>query len=362
MFKLSTLGIASSAGNLFMKHFTLSFLLFFLCSLGSSAQKGLEKSIDSLLQSTSPRPFNGVILIAKNGQPTYQKSHGYSNLATKKQLNINDQFLIASISKQFTAALVLQEQELGHLKTEQNIRHYLPEFKQQWADSVSVQQLLNHTSGITSWDKSLVFKPGARFSYSNINYAILGKIIEKTSGKSYAALTAALFKRCKMPSSTVPPLQNGKDRSIRLVKGHAENADEKFEEENILNLLDSPPMGIPATGMISTAADLTQWMHILYNGQLLTVSSYQEMIRNTVTRPHRWGEVKYGDGIQVDQLDKIDELSMSGYVPGFISTMIYYPQTKVSIVVLENISPAPNDMNRVFYFHDQIRKLYRNSL
>jgi hypothetical protein len=77
--------------------------------------------------------------------------------------------------------------------------------------------------------------------------------------------------------------------------------------------------------------------------------------------PHRWGETKYADGIQVDSLDGITELFMSGYVPGFISTMIYYPKTKVSLVVLENISPSSSDMDRVYYFHDQVRKIVRAS-
>ncbi len=86
------------------------------------------------------------------------------------------------------------------------------------------------------------------------------------------------------------------------------------------------------------------------------------MITHAVIRPRKWGLLKYGDGIIVGSLDGIPELSMSGYVPGFISTMIYYPKTKISIVMLENISPSSFDMNRAFYFHDQVRKIVRSSL
>ena len=107
--------------------------------------------------------------------------------------------------------------------------------------------------------------------------------------------------------------------------------------------------------------DLAKWMYLLHSGKLLADSTYQAMITNAVIRPHRWGELKYAYGIQVDNQDDIAELSMGGYVPGFISTMIYYPKAKVSIVILENISPSPSDMNRVFYFHDQIRKVVRTS-
>lgn len=347
-----------------MKHFiSLSvFLLLSLFSEHSYCQAGFGKSVDSLIRVTSPTFFNGVILISKNGRPVYQKSYGYSDLAKKTPLKMDDQFLIGSISKQFTAILVLREMEAGRIKTHETISHYLPDFKQRWADSVTVQQLLNHTSGITDWDKNLAHEPGSKFSYSNINYTILGKIIEKTSGKTYAMLTADLFAHCNMRSSTVPPGPGRKSHIKKLVKGHPETENGKYEEENILNLLDLPMMGVPAGGMISTAGDLDKWMYCLHNGNLLADSTYQMMIAHAVTRPHRWGALKYGDGIQVDDIDDIRELSMSGYVPGFIATMIYYPTTKVSMVVLENISPSSSDMNRAFYFHDGIRRILRGNL
>lgn len=318
-------------------------------------------SIDSLIRTTSPRFFNGVILISKNGRTIYQKSHGYRDLTKKTVLKIGDQFLIGSISKQFTATLVLIEIQSGRLEAHRTIRHYLPDFKEQWADSVTIQQLLNHTSGITAWGKSLAHTPGSSFLYSNINYAVLGRLVEKTSGKNYAALTADLFEHCGMRSSTVPPGPCRKSNHKNLVKGHSETDSGNYREENTLSLLDLPVMGVPASGMISTAGDLVKWMYCLHNGGLLADSTYRTMVTQSVKRTHRWGALNYAYGIQVDSLDGILEYSMSGYVPGFISTMIYYPETRVSMVVLENISPSSSDMKRVFYFHDQIRKIVRAS-
>lgn len=346
-----------------MKHFIFfpAFLLLSLFSDCGCCQIDSGRSIDSLIQVTSPTFFNGVILISKNGKTIYQKCHGYGDLNKKTVLKIEDQFLVGSISKQFTATLILREIQAGRLQAHQTIHYYLPDFKQKWADSVTVQQLLNHTSGIAGWDKSLAHKPGSRFLYSNINYAILGKIVERTSGKAYAALTAELFEYCKMKSSTVPPGPGIKSNNKKLVKGHAETDNGGYKEVNILSLLDSPMMGVPAGGMISTAGDLNKWMYCLHNGALLADSIYQMMVTRAVPRPHSWGEVQYADGIQVDSLDGIPEFSMTGYVPGFISTMIYYPGNKVSIVVLENISPSSSDMKRAFYFHDQIRKIIRAS-
>ncbi len=347
--------------DLSIKHFILlsAFLLLSLFSKNGFCQVGLGKSIDSVIRLTNPRFFNGVILVSKNGNPIYQKSYGYSDLAKKTPLKIDDQFVIGSVSKQFTATLVLLEMQAGRIQPHQTIRYYLPGFKQKWADSVTVQQLLNHTSGIFDWDKNLAHQPGSKFLYSNLNYAILGKIIEKTSGKTYAILTADLFARCKMTSSTVPPGHGRNSNYKKLVKGHSETDNGKYGEEETLKLLDHPMMGVPASGMISTAGDLDKWMYCLHNGKLLAESTYQTMLTQAVTRPHRWGELKYGDGIMVDSLDGILELSMSGYVPGFIATMIYYPTTRISMVILENISPSSSDMNRAFYFHDQIRGIVR---
>ncbi len=347
-----------------MKHFIFCAALLLLSSFSEYGfcQVNVGKSIDSLIRVSNPRFFNGVILISKNENAIYQKCHGYRDLAKKTPLKIDDQFLIASISKQFTATLVLKEVQAGHIQTQQTIRHYLPDFKQKWADSVTIQQLLNHTSGIADWDKNLAHEPGSAFLYKNINYAILGKIIEKTSGKTYAALTAELFERCKMKWSTVPPGHGRKSNIKKLVKGHAETDNGKYKEENVLGALDLPMMGVPAAGMISTAGDLDKWTYCLHNGKLLADSTYQMMITGAAIQPHRWGKLKYADGIKTDSLDGILELSMSGYVPGFISTMIYYPKAKVSTVILENISPSASDMDRVYYFHDEIRKIVRRFL
>jgi CubicO group peptidase (beta-lactamase class C family) len=285
------LNFLTSAFNslLSMKRFILfpAILLLLLVSEYSFGQVDLGHSIDSLIRVRSPRFFNGVILISKDGKPVYQKSHGYSDLAKKTPLKIDGQFLIASISKQFTATLVLREMQAGHIQAHQTIRYYLPHFKQRWADSVTVQQLLNHTSGIAGWDKSLAHEPGRQFLYSNINYAILGNIIEKTSGKTYAALTASLFDRCKMKSSTVPPGHGRKSNIKKLVKGHSETDEGKYKEDNVLSALDLPVMGVPAAGMFATAGDLDKWMYCLHNGKLLADSTYQTMISRGVIRPHR---------------------------------------------------------------------------
>jgi len=338
------------------------FCLLYISTNCAVAQEKIGPAIDALIQLKVPRAFNGSILISKNGQQLYQRSHGFRDMKLQKPFKINDQFLIGSISKMITAVLVLREVQAGHIQLNHPIRTYLPAYDQKWADTVTIQHLLHHSSGIVNWDKNLLFAPGTRFSYSNINYAILGKIIEKTSGQSYATLTKELFNSCQMYHSTVPSHSHTKGNPGQLVTGHTESGNGKYKADNILHLLDTPPMGIPAAGIISTAMDLTNWTTSLHTGKLLHDSTYKNMITNSISRPHRWGRVNYGDGIQIDEIDGIKEFSMSGYVPGFISTLIYYPASKITVVVLENISPDPSDMNRVFFYPDQIRELIRIQL
>ena len=341
---------------------SLLFSLLFVCS-NSFGQLAFTKSIDSLIQISTPRSFNGIIKISQNGNNIYERAYGFSNAEKKVSLTVKDKFVIGSISKQIIAVLVLQEVQAGRIKLKNSIHSYLPEFSENWADSVTIQQLLNHTSGIVNWNTPLLFEPGKQFSYSNLNYAILGKVVEKTSSQTYANLTRALFSTCKMVDSKVPASTLQDKKYQQIVRGYVENQNKEWtSEDDILTLLNLPVMSVPAAGIISNVEDLTRWNYCLHEGKILSDSIYHSMINGAVIRPHRWGEVKYGDGAQIDYIDGIQELSMSGYVPGFISNTLYYLSAKTSIVILENRSPDPTDMTRVYYFHDQIRKLVKNNL
>ncbi|HJT75300.1 MAG TPA: serine hydrolase domain-containing protein [Chitinophaga sp.] len=340
----------------------LTFIIFSLFSYNTFAQESLYGSLDSVLSQDKPRAFNGVVLISKNGREIYKRRQGFSDLEKKTPVRWNDQFMIGSVSKQFTAVLVLREVQAGRIQLDRTIGDYLPDFPENWKDSVTVRQLLKHISGITGWKKPLAATPGSRFAYSNLNYNILGQIVAKVSGKSYEGLVTALFRECNM-SETMTPEAYKKSRRKSLVKGYVEQERDKLtEEDRILDMMDLPVMSVPAAGLISTAGDLMKWNYHLHNGKLLADSLYRMMSVEPVLRSHRWGDVKYGLGIQVDSLDNIAELSMNGYVPGFITSNIYYPATKTYIVILENIALDPSDMNRVYYFHDAVRKLIRNTL
>ncbi|MDR1200439.1 MAG: beta-lactamase family protein [Tannerellaceae bacterium] len=117
----------------------------------------LVNSIDSLLAANSTKPFNGIVLIAKEGKTEYLKMTGFSDFDTKTPFKIDDPFVVGSVSKQFTAAVVLQEYDNGRLDLHAPIRTYLPDLSESWVDTVTIHHLLTHTHGIVSLDKPTLF-------------------------------------------------------------------------------------------------------------------------------------------------------------------------------------------------------------
>ncbi|MFA6277383.1 MAG: serine hydrolase domain-containing protein, partial [Pedobacter sp.] len=172
--------------------FSLTLLVYYN-GYGQKAKDNYSSKIDSLIQTTNPRGFNGVILITQNGKIKYSKISGYSDVEKKVKLTLKDNFRIQSNSKQITAVLILKEVEKGNLSLNKSIKTYLPYLKQPWADTVTVHQLLNMSAGIVNLDKPLAFKPGTDFYYSNPAYGLLGQLIEKVTGKKYSEAANNLF-------------------------------------------------------------------------------------------------------------------------------------------------------------------------
>jgi D-alanyl-D-alanine carboxypeptidase len=317
-----------------------------------------SSKIDSLIHSKAIKPFNGIILISQNGKIKYSKIVGYSDLEKKTPLQINNQFVIGSISKQITAVLVLQEYEKGHLKLNEPIHTYLPELTQKWADTVTVHHLLTHMHGIVALDKPTAFKVGSQFnySYSNTGYDLLSKITERTSGKSFATESKELFQKCGMKNTFHPDDKEYKN----LVKGYSEqeNGELLVEEKSFKNA--------PAAGsFVSNATDLNIWNQNLQTGKLLKPATFKIMTskQEGAIRQHPLsGITHYGYGITVDTKEGITQLGQTGFAPGFVSMNFYFPETKTSLVILENIVYEPNDLKKTFFYHSEILKIVRQEL
>jgi len=313
--------------------------------------------IDSLLKETSPRSFNGVILITQHGKTIYSKAHGYADFENKVPLKLDDNFRIMSNSKQITAALILREVEKGRIDLHGPVRRYLPDLPQAWADTVTVHQLLNFSAGITDIDAPLSFKPGTDFLYGVTTYAMLGHILEKVSGKKYIEAANDLFKELAMDNSFC--YEEGKKNNV--INGYVNS-------KNVFELKTHPVQGagwvdfIPAGGIVSNARDLTIWDEKLHKGQILKPESYRLMTNYDISSQHvAFGAEKigYGYGVYVNDRTPVNYIGHSGKGLGFASIKMYFPEKDVDVVVLENQFSEDSALH--YYYEIKIREIVMSS-
>lgn len=293
-------------------------------------------------------------MVADGPRPIHTQVYAYAPTSRgRASLTPDSRFVIGSISKQMTAALVLREVERKRVDLDAPIGTYLT-LSADWASRVSVRQLLNHTSGVAALDKPLASEPGSTFAYSNLNYDMLGQIVERRSGQRFAAAAARLFAMCGMTSTTAADPA----RATGLAAGFSE------ERGGVLSRVkpDGGLAHVPSGGIVSTARDLVRWNLCLHGGRAVSAASYGAMTRPSSTRQHRWGTLGYGFGLQVTEQDGLTEFSHGGYVPGYIATMTFYPRARRTLVVLENTSWDADDMARVFAPHDALRAAVRADL
>lgn len=189
------------------------FLLFVvMLSAGKTCAQVFSKKVDELVQNEFKDPSGpgGVFMIAKNGQPIYNKAFGMANLELDVKMNSANVFQIGSMTKQFTAIAILMLEDQGLLKINDPISKYIKDYPN--GHHITIHQLLTHTSGIKDFTKMKAlseiaqkemtpkemvdffrgepvdFSPGEKFEYNNSGYVILGYLIEILSGVTYEIL------------------------------------------------------------------------------------------------------------------------------------------------------------------------------
>lgn len=316
-------------------------------------KKLLGQQVDSVFKKYH---FNGSIAIFKDSTLLYRKDNGFSNFRNKTKIDSNTIFAIGSVSKQFTAALVLLQQEQGKLKLTDKVSEYLPEFRIKEYENISIDQLLNHTSGLNIMGNRLMFKSGTDFYYSNDGFNALGKIVEKVSGKSYDQNVTELFTRLGMQhSSTALTYKSGNFASAYL-------GNDKVQElvQNMPERLAEKEIGTPAGGILSTIDDLHLWNQKLYSGKVLQPETLKKFTEKNAIRHHAvFGKMGYACGIMLNT-GKPEAYFHSGYVKGSPSLNIYYPGTKTSVIILSNIADENRGKNAVFNPHKEIKSITDN--
>ncbi len=301
----------------------------------------------------SANHFMGSVLVARGNEIILDKGYGFANLEWDIPNSPSTKFRLGSITKQFTAASILLLEERGKLSVNDPVKKYLPDAPAAW-DKITIYNLLTHTSGIPSFtgfpdyssrepftttpaelvkrfrDKPLDFQPGEKWSYSNSGYVLLGYLIEKISGESYQKFVQEnIFGPLGMKDS-------GYDSNSAIIKDRAAGyspGPDGPENAGYINMTVPFSAGV----LSSTTHDLLRWEEGLFGGKLLSPASLQKM-----TTPFK---NDYACGLMVHTVNGHKVIDHGGGIEGFNTMLAYYPDGKLTIVVLSNINgPSPGDI------------------
>lgn len=347
-----------------MKKLLISFLL--LSSPAMAQTKNMQKRLDSLLAFYHGTfDFNGSILVSKNGKVLVNKGFGYRNKEQDLPNTSESIFMIGSVTKQFTAEVILMLASEGPLALDDRLSKYYKNYRS--GDSITIINLLSHTSGIPdytqddNWQKGnltavmptndvvntmlakpLEFSPGKDFNYSNTNYLLLGLIIEQVTGKSYYAnVCERIFKPLGMTHS-------GFD--LARLRDHNKTTGYYYVQNDtfiVAPVVDSTQTN-SAGSIYSTTGDMLKWHNALQKYKLLPRQWQDKMFEPVLGN--------YGYGIELDSLCGLRLLHHSGHIHGYNSNFYHLPNENVCVVVLTNLMKTGADP--VPFARDAVRAMY----
>jgi CubicO group peptidase (beta-lactamase class C family)/dienelactone hydrolase len=309
------------------------------------------KAIDAYVAAqVRERGYPGLSLaILREGKVVLAKGYGKRSLEEGDPVEPETMFSVGSVTKQFTCACILLLAEEGKLSVDDNVARYFPELTR--AGDVTLLDLMSHTSGYPDYypldfvdrrlrepilldallskygGAKLDFEPGARWSYSNTGYILLGRVVEKVSGKPFGQfLTERILEPQGMKHSAFETgsSANGRARGYTsFALGSAEPA-----------MPEASGWLYAAGGLWASAPDLARWDLALMEGRVLKPGSFRLM-----TSPRRLttGSITdYGCGLSIRQVEKEAVLTHGGSISGFLSTNAMVPRTKSAVILLSN--------------------------
>jgi CubicO group peptidase (beta-lactamase class C family) len=298
------------------------------------------------------RQFNGSVLVADHDRVIFKKGYGLANMEWNIPNAPDTRFRLGSITKQFTAALIMQLVDEGKLRLDAKMSEYLPDYPKKTADLVTIHQLLNHTSGIPSYTGlpdffekisrdpytpadflkifsglNLEFEPGSKFRYNNSGYFLLGVIVEKLTGRTYEdALRERILKPLNLTGT-------GYDLHKTILNRRAAAYDSTLDGYRNAPYLD---MSIPysAGSLYSTVEDLFTWTEALHEGRVVSKHSRDLMYKPNLEN--------YGYGLVIEQKAvpggdrKITSIGHGGGINGFSTRLERVMEDGHVIVLLNN--------------------------
>jgi CubicO group peptidase (beta-lactamase class C family) len=341
-----------------MKKLLLILFTYFItsCSYGQVTPASLDSLVSTYAKKSA---FNGSVLVAQKGKILLEKGYGFKNKKDNTHNTANTIYQIGSITKQFTSAIILQLVEKQKMTLKDKLSKYIPAYPM--GDSITVENLLTHTSGIFNYTndehfmktsserpisrdsllklfeyKPLDFPPGSSWSYSNSGYILLGIIIEKVTHKSYFQVVREnIFKPLQM-------YHTGFDFTDLKSPDKAIGYSSDFS--TAVGIVDSS-VSFAAGAIYTTVGDLYKWDQALYTNRLVS----QALLQKAFT-PYK-SNYGYGWQITTEHNKKVTE--HGGGITGFVSFILRVPEDQLCIITLSNLpSRTPeiiaNQINGLF--------------
>ena len=321
--------------------------------------KNEDKRIDAVMQDLhAHRGFNGNVLVAKHGKIIYEKAIGWADYLHRDSLKINSQFELASVTKTMTSTAILMLMEQGKLTLNDDVKKYFPDFPY---DGVTIRLLLTHRSGMMNYvyftddiyraehriqkkgisnkdEMALIAqykprpfnKPNVRFLYNNSNFMVLGSIIEKITGQSYADyMMEHIFKPSGMLHTNVYS-KAVYDKIPVDVVGHDRG---QWRYSVAQNFLDGP---VGDKGIYSTVGDLYMFDRTLRAGKLLKQATMDSAY--VPRNPMIHGHFSYGYGWRIFEAPGKQVIYHTGWWHGFRHIYLRDIKDDITVVLLTNLS------------------------
>lgn len=332
----------------------------------STAMAKRSAKVDALFNDIiSPDSPGAAVMVIRKGKIVHSAGYGLANLEKGQRISPSNLFHIASIGKSFTALGIMILAEEGLLDYDEPIGEYLPELS--WmGKGVTIRRLLYHTSGITNYNNDptmademlelsatpgnaellavlsiehdLDYRPGNKYDYSNTGYDVLGLVIERLSGQSYADfMQARIFAPLGMRHTFVIP--NRAKRAGPLVAMSYADEDEDGEPEAYPS---DPWDNLSGSGAIySSVEDMFYYDQALYTDELVSQETLEEAFTSGTI--NNGTETDYGFAWEIGEYNDEWYVSHSGYWLAFDSYFLRFPDAELSIIVLYNWDYAEPD-------------------
>ena len=312
----------------------------------------LADSIDAIVRGAIERQhLPGIsIAVSRDGQTLFARGYGMRNVGEALPADADTIYSIASVSKQFTVAALMQLAERGRIRLDDKLSRYFPWHP--YGETIELRHLMNHTSGMpdnfpvenldrigyvdaspreiaeTVLNRPPAFAPGAEYQYSNTGYVLLGAILEAVAEQTYTQyLETHFFGPLEMTRTAVddaPVIRSN------VAIGYTSFALGPWKLARDYH----PSWEFAAGGLSSTVNDLLKWNRALRGGRVVTPASYAQMTTAAVL--NNGHAVNYGLGLRVSDSNGVSEIRHTGGLPSMSTDNSTYPDRDIDIIVFVN--------------------------